>query len=51
MRIPSMTAGSRGPRVIPFVVEGFSAGMMPGNFKEQLSGQQLADLVAFLMTR
>lgn len=30
------------------IAEGFSAGIMPGNYSEQLDDQQLADLVAFL---
>jgi mono/diheme cytochrome c family protein len=34
-----------------YVVEGFQGGIMPTGFKKQLSEQQLADLVAFLMTK
>jgi cytochrome c2 len=34
-----------------YVVDGFQAGIMPGNFRQRLSEQQLADLIAFLMTR
>jgi mono/diheme cytochrome c family protein len=34
-----------------YVVEGFQGGIMPTGFKNQLSEQQLADLVAFLMTK
>jgi hypothetical protein len=33
------------------VAEGFQIGIMPPNFKERLTPQQLADLVAFLMTK
>ncbi len=33
------------------VVPGFHAGVMPGNFRQRLDDQQLADLVAFLLTR
>lgn len=33
-----------------FVVEGFSDGIMPQNFAEVLSADQISDLVAFLMT-
>jgi mono/diheme cytochrome c family protein len=32
------------------VAEGFSEGIMPQNYGEQLDGQQLADLVAFLQS-
>ena len=32
------------------IVEGFNGGIMPPNFGQRLSEQQLADLVAFLMT-
>ena len=34
-----------------YVVDGFQSGIMPGNFRRQLSEQQLADLIAFLMTQ
>jgi cytochrome c2 len=34
-----------------YLVEGFQSDMMPANFNGRLSAQQLADLVAFLMTR
>jgi cytochrome c2 len=34
-----------------YLVEGFQGDMMPANFNGRLSAQQLADLVAFLMTR
>jgi mono/diheme cytochrome c family protein len=33
-----------------YVVEGFEGGIMPENFKETLTPQELADLVAFLLT-
>ncbi|WP_374687711.1 cytochrome c family protein [Promineifilum sp.] len=33
------------------VVEGYGDGTMPANFGQRLSAQQLADLVAFLMTQ
>jgi hypothetical protein len=33
------------------VTEDFHDAIMPRNFKEQLSPQQLADLIAFLMTK
>lgn len=33
------------------VAAGFPAGVMPGNFGARLSEQELADLVAFLLTR
>ena len=33
-----------------YVVEGFQSGIMPANFRQRLSEQQLADLVAFLLT-
>ncbi|MCI0394615.1 MAG: cytochrome c [Chloroflexi bacterium] len=32
-------------------VEGFQGGIMPADFKQRLSQQQLADLVAFLTTK
>ncbi len=32
------------------VVAGYDAGLMPANFGQRLSAQQLADLVAYLMT-
>ena len=31
-----------------YVVQGFSAGLMPQNFSQVLKPQQIADLVAFL---
>lgn len=34
-----------------FVVEGFQDGVMPPNYGQRLSAQQLADLVAFLMSQ
>ena len=34
-----------------YVVDGFQSGIMPGNFRQRLNEQQLADLIAFLMTR
>jgi mono/diheme cytochrome c family protein len=34
-----------------FVVEGFQPNLMPADFGSRLSDQQLADLVAYLMTR
>ncbi len=34
-----------------YVVEGFQRGLMPAGFKQRLSEHQLADLVAFLMTK
>ena len=34
-----------------FVVDGFQAGIMPPNFKDTLSAQQLADVIAFLQTQ
>jgi cytochrome c2 len=34
-----------------YVVDGFQAGIMPGNFRQRLTEQQQADLIAFLMTR
>jgi nitric oxide reductase subunit C len=34
-----------------YVAEGFQRSIMPAGFKQRLSEQQLADLVAFLMTR
>jgi len=34
-----------------YVVEGFQGGIMPTNFEQRLSEQQLADLVAFLLTK
>ncbi len=34
-----------------FVVPGFNGDVMPAGFKQQLSKQQLADLLAFLMTK
>jgi cytochrome c1 len=33
------------------MVEGYQGNIMPGNYKQRLSSQELADLVAFLMTR
>ena len=33
-----------------FVVDGFSEGVMPGDLADELSEQQLADLVAYLLT-
>jgi hypothetical protein len=33
------------------VVDGFMGGIMPAGFKHQLGQQQLADLVAFLLTQ
>jgi mono/diheme cytochrome c family protein len=32
------------------IVEGYEGGVMPGNFGEELSSQELANLVAYLMT-
>jgi mono/diheme cytochrome c family protein len=32
------------------IVEGYEGGVMPGDFGEELSSQELADLVAYLMT-
>jgi cytochrome c551/c552 len=32
-----------------YVVEGFNDGVMPKNFKEKLSAEQLADIIAFLL--
>jgi mono/diheme cytochrome c family protein len=32
-----------------FVAEGFQAGLMPGNYSDQLDDQQLDDLVAFIV--
>ena len=34
-----------------FVVEGYSSGLMPDNFGTRMIDQQLADIVAFLMTQ
>jgi len=34
-----------------FIVPGFQDGLMPKNFKETLTPQELADVIAFLMTR
>jgi len=34
-----------------YVVESFQSDMMPANYNGQLNAQQVADLVAFLMTR
>jgi len=34
-----------------YIVEGFQGGIMPANYSQQLSEQQLADVVAFLMTK
>jgi nitric oxide reductase subunit C len=34
-----------------YVVEGFHGDIMPAGFKQRLSAQELADLLAFLMTR
>lgn len=34
-----------------YVVEGFPAGIMPQNFQQQLSEQELADLLAFLFAQ
>jgi hypothetical protein len=31
-------------------VEGFAPGLMPPTFKDQLTPQQIADLIAYLMT-
>jgi sulfur-oxidizing protein SoxX len=33
-----------------FVVDGFSEGLMPAGFGDELSDQQLSDLVAYLLT-
>ena len=34
-----------------FVVDGFSSGLMPTNFGVRMTDQQLADIVAFLLTQ
>ncbi|NUM48763.1 MAG: c-type cytochrome [Anaerolineales bacterium] len=34
-----------------YVVEGYTEGVMPQNFAETMSAQQLADVLAFLMTK
>jgi mono/diheme cytochrome c family protein len=34
-----------------YVVEGYSSGLMPANFGARMTDQQLADIVAFLMTQ
>ena len=34
-----------------FAAEGQRAGIMPANFGQRMSDQELADLVAYLMTR
>jgi len=33
-----------------YVVAGYSGGVMPGTYGDELTGQQLTDLVAFLLT-
>jgi cytochrome c551/c552 len=33
-----------------YLVEGFSSGIMPQDFRQRLKAQQIADLVAFLLT-
>lgn len=34
-----------------YIVDGFSPGVMPQNFRQILKPQQIADLIAFLMTQ
>ena len=34
-----------------YVVDGYSSGLMPANFGARMTDQQLADIVAFLMTQ
>ncbi len=34
-----------------YIVEGYTSGVMPQNFGEVMSAQQLADILAFLMTK
>ena len=33
------------------VVAGYQGNIMPGNYRQRLSSQELADLIAFLLTR
>ncbi|GAB4579435.1 MAG: hypothetical protein Fur0022_21730 [Anaerolineales bacterium] len=54
-RIPGYSAEQylREAIVLPdaFVVEGYPAGVMPQNFGELMTAQQLADILAYLMTK
>lgn len=54
-RIPGYTAEKyiRESIVSPnaYVVEGYTAGVMPQNYAETMTTQQLADILAFLMTK
>ena len=34
-----------------YVVDGYNGGIMPGTFKDQLTAQQLANIIAYLQTQ
>jgi cytochrome c oxidase subunit 2 len=53
-RVPGLSAGEYITQSIidpdAFVVDGFPSGLMPQTFRESLTDQQLADVIAYLLT-
>ena len=54
-RVPGLSAGEYITQSIldpnAFVVDGFPAGLMPQNYGETLTTQDIADVVAFLLSQ